>query len=367
MLAKDFYETLGVSKEASADEIKRAYRQLAKKYHPDMNKDDPSAADKFKEVNEAYQVLGDEEKRQQYDNYGSAAFDGTGGFNGGYQQGGGFGGFGGFGDIFDTIFGGMGGMGQQRRNGPEKGADIETEIRIDFEEAAFGVKREVTVNRRENCEHCHGSGAKPGTSKKTCPTCGGTGQRRMQTAFGMYTITTCPTCGGEGQIIEEPCDHCRGTGYTTQQRKISLNIPAGIDDGQIMTMTGQGHAGRRGGPSGDIYVHIRVKPSKTFRREGPNLYMDLDISFAQAALGDSLTVPTLTGDVKYDMPAGTQTGTTFRLREKGIKYLRQDRMGDLFVKVNVVVPRKLTERQKELIAEFGGMEKPAKKSKIFKK
>ena len=182
-MAKDFYETLGVSKEASADEIKRAYRQLAKKYHPDMNKDDPSAADKFKEVNEAYQVLGDEEKRQQYDTYGSAAFDGSGGMGGGYQQGGGFGGFGGFGDIFDTIFGGMGGMGQQRRNGPEKGADIETEIRIDFEEAAFGVKREVTVNRRENCEHCHGSGAKPGTSKKTCPTCGGTGQRRMQTAF----------------------------------------------------------------------------------------------------------------------------------------------------------------------------------------
>lgn len=365
-MAKDYYETLGVGKEASADEIKKAYRQLAKKYHPDMNKDDPSAADKFKEVNEAYQVLGDEQKRQQYDTYGSAAFDGSaGGYGGGSYQGG-FGDFGGFGDIFESFFGGMGGR-QARRNGPEKGADIETETRITFEEAAFGVKREISINRREKCEHCGGSGAKKGTSRKTCPTCGGTGQRRAQSAFGMYTITTCPTCGGEGEIVEEACEHCRGTGYTNQLRKISINIPAGIDDGQIMTMTEQGHTGKKGGPNGDVYVHIRVKPSKVFRRQGADLYMDLDINFAQAALGDSLTVPTLTGDVKYDMPAGTQTGTTFRLRDKGIKYLRQQKNGDLFVRVNIVVPRKLTDRQKELLAEFAGMTTAPKKSKLFKK
>ncbi len=367
MANKDYYEVLGVGKEATADEIKSAYRKLARKYHPDLNKDDPeTAANKFKEVNEAYQILGDETKRQQYDTYGSEAFDGTGGFTGGASGfgGSGFGGFGGFGDIFDSIFGGgMGG--RQRRNGPEKGEDIETEIRISFEEAAFGVKREVTVNRRENCEHCHGTGAKEGTHKKTCPTCGGTGQRQVQSAFGMYTITTCPTCHGEGEINEQPCDFCRGTGTTTQMRKISINIPAGVDDGQYMTMRGQAHVGKKGGPNGDVYVTIRVKPSKTYRRDGADLYMERDISFAQAALGDSLTIPTLTGDVKYDIPAGTQTGTTFRLRDKGIKYVNQERYGDLYVKVNVVVPRKLTERQRELLAEFEGIDVP--KKKLFRK
>lgn len=368
MASKDYYEILGVSKDASADDIKKAFRQLAKKYHPDMNKDDPSAAEKFKEVNEAYQVLGDETKRQQYDTYGSAAFDGSApqGDYGSYSSG--FGGFGGFGDIFESFFGGMaGGSSRQRRNGPERGADIETELRIEFMEAAQGVKKEVKISRRETCDHCHGTGAKPGTSTKTCPTCNGTGQKRSQTAFGMFTITTCPTCGGEGTIVESPCEHCHGTGTTSQLRTISLNIPAGIDDGQIMTVSGQGHAGRKGGENGDVYIRIRVRPSRTWRREGQDLYMDIDISFAQAALGDSITVPTLTGDVKYDLPAGTQTGTTFRLRDKGIKYLRQNRNGDLYVKVNVVVPKKLTDRQKELLAEFAGMSVPQKKGKIFRK
>lgn len=370
MANKDYYGTLGVDKSASAEEIKKAYRQLAKKYHPDLNKDDESAAQKFKEVNEAYQVLSDDQKRAQYDQFGSAAFDGSaGGGYGGY--GGGFsgGGFGGFGDIFESFFGGGS---TARRNGPARGSDVEATLRITFEEAAFGVKKEVNIGRREACEHCHGTGAKPGSSVKTCPTCGGSGQVRQQqnSMFGSFmNITTCPNCRGQGKIIEDPCEVCRGSGHVQQNRKISINIPAGIDNGQVITLSGQGDAGEKGGPAGDLLVYIQVRPHKTFRREGVNLYMEMPISFGQAALGCELEVPTLDGKVKYSIPAGTQTGTTFRLRGKGIKYLRQDLYGDLFVKMNVQIPRKLTEQQKQLIMELENIDAQSipKKKKLFKK
>lgn len=370
MANKDYYETLGIKKDASAEEIKKAYRQLAKKYHPDLNKDDENAAQKFKEVNEAYQVLSDDKKRAQYDQFGSAAFDGSAGTGeGAYGGYGDFGGFGGFGDIFESFFGGGSAA---RRNGPLRGSDIEVTLRITFEEAAFGVKKEVSINRREACEHCHGTGAKPGSGVKTCPTCNGTGQIRQEqrTMFGSFAnIATCPTCHGQGKIIEEPCEACRGSGRVQQSRKISVNIPAGIDNGQILTLSGQGEAGERGGPAGDLLVYIQVRPHKVFTREGANLFMEMPISFGQAALGCELEVPTLDGKVKYSIPAGTQTGTTFRLRGKGIKHLRQDAYGDLFVKMNVQIPRKLTERQKELIMELENIDAGSipRKKKLFKK
>lgn len=369
MANKDYYETLGVEKGASAEDIKKAYRQLAKKYHPDLNKDDENAAQKFKEVNEAYQVLSDDKKRAQYDQFGSAAFDGSAGTGGaGFGD---FGGFGGFGDIFDSFFGG--GRSAARSNGPVRGGDVEASLRITFEEAAFGVKKEISITRREQCDQCHGSGAQAGSDVKTCPTCGGSGQIRQQqqTMLGSFVnVTTCPHCHGEGRIIEKPCERCGGSGRTVHQRKINVNIPAGIDDGQILTLSGQGDAGLKGGPAGDLHVYIGVRPHKVFKRDGVNLYMDMPISFGQAALGCELEVPTLDGKVKYSIPAGTQSGTVFRLRDKGIKYLRQQRNGDLFVKMNVEIPRKLTDKQKELILEFEGIAptKEHKKGKgIFKK
>ena len=348
MANKDYYATLGVERNATADEIKKAYRQLAKKYHPDLNKDDESAAQKFKDVNEAYQILSDDTKRAQYDQFGSSAFDGTGG-GAGY---GGFGGFGGgFEDIFESFFGG--GM-SSRRRGPQRGSDIEVSLRIEFEDAAFGVKRDITINRYEYCDTCEGSGAKKGTGKKTCTACGGSGQIRRSLG-GFMNITTCPHCGGTGEIIEEPCEDCRGTGKVLKKRTISINIPAGINDGQTITLYGQGNVGDPGAQAGALLVYVRVKPHKRFKRDGADLYLDMPISFGQAALGCELQVPTLEGDVKYKIPAGTQTGTVFRLREKGIQYLRQDRKGDLYVEVNVEIPRKLTDRQKELIAELEGL------------
>lgn len=370
-MARDYYETLGVGKQAGADEIKKAYRQLAKKYHPDLNKDNEEAAQKFKEINEAYQVLSDEQKRAQYDQLGHEAYTqgAQSGFSGGYS--GGFSGFGGFGDIFDTFFGGGGGGSARRRSGPQRGSDLQTNVTITFEEAAFGTKKELRVTRRENCDACGGSGAKPGTSPKTCPACHGTGQIRQQqqTMFGtMANIVTCPTCRGEGTIIEEVCDKCRGNGRVPKTHTISVNIPAGIDDSQVITLSGQGDHGKKGGPAGDLLVYVSVKSHKTFTREGVNLFMDLDITFPQAALGCEIEIPTLEGPIKYNIPAGTQPGTTFRMRDKGIKYLRQDRKGDLYVKVHLVVPRKLTERQRELLMEFGDMQADPKKKKIkFKK
>ena len=301
MANKDYYQTLGVERGASADEIKKAYRQLAKKYHPDLNRDDENAAQKFKEVNEAYQILSDDQKRAQYDQFGSSAFDGSSGASSGY---GGFGGsgFGGFEDIFESFFGG----GASRRRDPARGSDIETSIRIDFEEAAFGVKKDITINRYESCDACEGTGAKKGTGKRTCPTCGGSGQVRHSMG-GFLNITTCQQCGGSGEIIDDPCEVCGGTGKVSRKRTISINIPAGINDGQTLTLYGQGNAGDHGAPVGALLIYVRVKPHKRFKREGADLYLEMPISFGQAALGCELQVPTLEGEVKYKIPGLRQT------------------------------------------------------------
>ncbi|OOM06691.1 molecular chaperone DnaJ [Clostridium saccharobutylicum] len=354
MANKDYYEVLGLQKGASDDEIKRAFRKLAVKYHPDRNQGNTEAEEKFKEINEAYQVLSDPEKKSRYDQFGSAAFDGSGGFGGG-----GFGGFdgfdmGGFGDIFESFFGGGGGS-SRRRNGPVRGNDIEYTITLTFEEAAFGVEKEISVTRSENCEHCHGSGAEPGSSVKTCPKCGGSGQVRVQrqTPLGNFVSTsTCDQCGGSGKITEKPCTACRGNGNTRKTRNIKVNIPAGVDTGNVMPLRGQGEHGLRGGSPGDLYVRINVTPSKVFTRKGNDVYIDAHISMAKAALGTEITVATVDGNVKYTVPAGTQSGTMFRLKGKGIQRVNSSGKGDQYVKVIVDIPKTLNERQRKALYDL---------------
>lgn len=350
-MAKDYYETLGVGRDASADEIKSAYRKLAKKYHPDLNKGDEGAAQKFKEVNEAYQVLSDDQKRRQYDTFGTA--DGNAGGFGGQGGFGGFEGFGGFGDIFDNIFGG--GMRSRPANGPQRGSDIRVNMRLSFEDAAHGIKHDITITRLEQCDECSGTGAAKGTERRTCPTCNGTGQERVQqqTMFGSFVnVQPCRTCGGEGTIVDTPCEKCKGKGTIQRQRTITVNIPAGIDNGQILTMRGEGNAGKRGGSAGDLQIVVSVKPHKLFERLGNDLYLDMSITMMQAALGDEVEVPTLDGKVRYKIDAGTQPGTVFRLKNKGIQYLNSNRVGDLYVRANVQIPKKLNERQKKILREF---------------
>lgn len=355
MAKRDYYEVLGLKKGASDDEIKKAFRQAAKKHHPDLNQGDKEAETRFKEVNEAYEVLSDEQKRAQYDAYGHAAFDpasggGAGGFGGGF----GGGGFGGFEDIFDVFFGG-GATRTTRRNGPARGSDMRYNLSISFEEAAFGVKKEVSLVREENCAECAGSGAKKGTEAKTCPTCGGAGQVRsvQNTAFGSFSSTRpCDACRGEGKIISDPCQLCHGKGRINRSRKLNINIPAGIDSDQAITLSGEGEAGKKGGPAGDLYVYITVKPHKLFKRKNENLYIDMVIPYTTAALGGEIVVPTLKTPVKYIVPEGTQPGTVFRLRDQGIQRLRGSGKGDLYVKAVVEVPRKLTEKQKEILRQF---------------
>lgn len=345
---RDYYEVLGVNKDASGDEIKKAYRKMAKEHHPDVNNGDKGAAERFREASEAYEVLSDESKRQQYDQFGHAAFDGS--------AGGGFGGFGdfmgGFGDIFDSFFGG----GQTRqRTGPMRGADLRMELRITFEEAAFGVAREVSLTKDVKCETCGGTGAKEGTRPEMCSTCGGTGQIRQQrnTAFGSFVnVTDCPDCGGRGEKIKHPCPDCGGRGILRKPKTLKVNIPAGIDNAQIITLRGEGSAGQRGGPAGDLQIYIYVQQHEFFQREGYDLYLDMPVSFVDAAMGTELIVPTLDGKAKYKMNAGTQTGTVFRLKDKGIQHLRSSRKGSLYVKVTVEVPTKLNEKQKNLLKEF---------------
>ena len=327
MAKRDYYEVLGVSREATEDEIKKAYRKLARKYHPDVNKEDKDAAEKFKEINEAYEVLKDPEKRARYDQFGHAGV-GQGGFDAGDF--GGFGGFGGFGDfgsdIFDDIFDIFGGsFGRSRRRGPTRGADIRYDLEITLEEAAFGAEKEVEIFRMESCKNCNGTGAKPGTMPKTCPSCGGSGQvRRVQNLGPMQftNVTTCTNCGGRGTIIEEPCPKCHGRGQSKVGRKIKIKVPAGVDTGSQLRMSGEGEPGELGGPPGDLYVVIRVKPHKLFVRQGDDLIYQAPISFVQATLGDEIDVPTLEEKVKLKIPEGTQPGTRFRLRSKGIPHLR---------------------------------------------
>ena len=352
MAKRDYYEVLGLQKGASQEEIKKAYRSLAKKYHPDVNKE-PGAEEKFKEINEAYDTLSDEQKKARYDQFGSADFDGSG-FGAG-----GFGGFdfndmGGFGDIFESFFGG-GGSSSRRRNGPVKGADLEYTINLTFEEAVFGVEKEITINRSENCEECHGSGAKPGTSPKTCPTCNGSGQVRVQrqTPLGSFvTTSTCDRCGGRGTVVEEPCHSCAGKGKVRKSRKITVKIPAGVDTGNVMPLRGQGEHGLRGGSPGDLYVKINVTPSKTFTRKGNDVYIDAHISMAKAALGTEIKVATVDGNVKYTVPAGTQSGTMFRLKGKGIQKVNSSGKGDQYVKVIVDIPKSLNKEQEEALYAF---------------
>ena len=376
MAKADYYETLGVNRDATADEIKAAFRKAALKYHPDHHPGDKEAEEKFKEVNEAYEVLSNKEKRDKYDQFGHAAFDpSAGGGAGGAYYGGA--GFGDFADIIDSMFGGFGGFGRgaQARNGPIAGNDLRYNLTITFEEAAFGVRKEINIPREETCAACEGTGSKAGTQPVKCAACGGSGQVRVQqnTMFGSFVTTrSCDACGGTGKIIKEPCAECRGKGRVNRSKKIVVNIPAGIDNGQSLNMRGEGEAGFNGGPSGDLYIAVTVKPHKQFTRKGYDLYMDMPIPFTVAALGGEINVPTLKGTVKYAVPEGTQPNTVFRLREQGVTRLNASGKGDLMVKVNVQVPKKVNEEQRELLkrlAESFGDDvsegKPKKKVKLW--
>ncbi len=350
---RDYYEVLEIGRDASDADIKKAYRKLAKQYHPDVNPGDKNAEAKFKEVNEAYEVLSDPKKRARYDQYGHAGVD-PNSFGG---AGAGFGDFdfGGIGDIFETFFGGGFGRSTRSRNGPQKGADIKYSMQLTFEEAAFGVEKEISINRHENCSTCNGTGAKPGTSPETCKHCNGTGQiqYRQSTPFGQFVnVKTCDVCRGDGKIITSPCPDCSGKGRVKKTVRRKVNIPAGIDDGQTISLRGEGEPGMRGGPAGDVYITIAVKPHAIFRRQGNDVVCEMPITFVQAALGAELEVPTLDGKVKYTIPEGTQTGSIFRLKNKGIPYLRGNGRGDQYVKVEIDVPKKLNEKQKELLRQF---------------
>ena len=351
---RDFYEVLGVGKGSSDADIKKAYRKLAKQYHPDVNQDDKTAEAKFKEANEAYEILSDPQKKARYDQYGHAGVD-PNGFGG---AGAGFGDFdfGGIGDIFESFFGGSGfGRSSKSRSGPQKGADLKYSMEISFEEAAFGLEKDITINRHESCGTCGGSGVKAGSSPTTCSQCNGTGQvqYKQSTPFGQFVnVKTCDTCRGEGKIISNPCPACSGKGRVRKTVKIKLNIPAGIDDGQTMSLRGEGDPGSKGGSGGDLFVTINVKPHALFKRQGNDVVCEMPITFVQAALGAELEVPTLDGKVKYSMSEGTQTGSIFRLKGKGIPYLRGNGRGDQYIKVEIDVPKKLNDKQKAILREF---------------
>ncbi len=365
---RDYYEVLGVDRGATDDEIKKAYRKLAKKYHPDLNKDNPEAADKFKEAAEAYDVLSNSEKRSRYDQFGHAGVDQNGG---GYNSyGGGFGGFD-MGDIFSSFFGGGFGGSSSRRNGPVRGRDIQQAVELTFEEAAFGCKKEITIIRSESCPECGGSGAKKGTSPVKCAKCGGSGQMRtvQNTPFGQFaSSTTCSACGGRGTTIKDPCPKCGGSGQTRKTRKLEVNIPQGIDHGQTVSVRGQGEGGIRGGGPGDLLITVYIKPNPVFKREGNNVYVDVPITFVQAALGCEIEIPTIDGSVTQRFPEGTQYGTKFRLKGRGIPSIRGGARGDQYVRVIVEVPKNLTPRQRELMEQLAkeGNEKNYNQHKKFK-
>ncbi len=377
---KDYYDVLGVSKTATADEIKKAYRTLARKYHPDLNKNNPAAADKFKEVSEAYSVLSDANKRAQYDQFGHAAFEnggagagGPGGF-GGFGGGGGFGGFetGGMDDIFDMFFGGQGRK-NHSSNGPQRGSDLRFDLEITFEEAAFGVEKEISIYRDEQCSHCHGSGAEPGSKVETCPECHGTGEIRFvqNTMFGqMQNVRPCSKCHGEGKIISKPCRECHGKGTVKSNKKLKVKIPAGVDNGSRLRVAGEGAAGAKGGPSGDLYVYLNVRPHKFFERSGVNVYCEVPINIVQATLGDEIEIPTLDSKIIMKVPSGTQPGTVLRLKGKGIPSLRSGVRGDQMVRIKVVIPKKLNDRQKQALKDFASISKdninPEEKSFLHK-
>ena len=373
---RDYYEVLGVDRGADEATIKKAYRQLAKKYHPDMNPGDKEAEKKFKEASEAYAVLSDAEKRRQYDQFGHAAFE---------QGGGGAGGFGGFdfnggdmGDIFGDIFGDLFGGGRSRRanNGPMKGANVRTAVRITFEEAVFGCEKQLDLNLKDECTTCHGTGAKPGTSPETCPKCGGKGQivYTQQSLFGtVRNVQTCPDCNGSGKIVKEKCADCHGSGYITNRKKIAVTIPTGIDNGQSIRIREKGEPGVNGGPRGDLLVEVQVERHPIFQRQDMNIYSTAPVTFAQAALGGQIHITTVDGDMAYDIKPGTQTDTKIRLKGKGVPSLRNKNIrGDHYVTLVVQVPTKLNEEAKEYLRKYdeavngkindSKQEKPKKKS-----
>ena len=378
MAQRDYYEVLGLDKSADADAIKRAYRQLAKKYHPDLNPGDAEAEKNFKEVNEAYSILSDADKKAKYDQYGHAAFDPTAGAGGGYGGGGfggGFGDFGDLGDIFSSIFGGgFGGGSTQRRNGPQKGDDVGARVTLTFEEAAFGCKKDVSYNRLHKCPACNGTGAEAGTSAETCPDCRGAGQRIVNQRMGGMTFqtkTTCEKCRGTGKFIKSPCQKCRGMGLERENRKLTVNIPAGIDNGERIALRGQGCDGKNGGPAGDLVIEVTVRSHSIFERDGVNIYCEVPITVTEATLGAEIDVPTLEGTVKHKIEEGTQPGTVYTLRGKGIPYVndRNNRRGDLILTVNVEIPRGLSDKQKDALREFAeacGEKNYAKKGKFTK-
>ena len=383
---RDYYEILGVSKTATDDELKKAYRKLAKKYHPDANPDNKEEAEaKFKEVNEAYETLSDPQKRRMYDQFGAdgpQGFGGNGGPFGGqngyysYTSSGfdGFSDFGDLGDIFSSFFGGgFGGRSSSRKqNGPRKGADLNLHLDITFEQAFLGVEKEITITRNEECNVCHGSGAKPGTSVTKCTMCNGTGQVRQvqNTILGqMQTTRTCTNCHGTGEIIKEPCENCRGKGTVRKQPKIKVKIPAGIDDNQTVVLRGEGEPGEKGGPKGDLYITVRIKKHSIYTRSGSNVYCDIPITITQATLGSELEIPMVDGSKEtYRIPEGTQTGTKFTIRGKGFKSVTSSSVGDFVFTVNVQTPKKLTKEQRELLVQLArtmNEQPPIKKRGIF--
>lgn len=346
-MKRDYYEVLEVGKGASSDELKRAYRKKAKEYHPDLNPNNEEAEAKFKEVNEAYEVLSDSEKRSMYDQFGHDGLDGNFGS----------GGFGGFGDIFDDlfdIFGGGSSRGSSRQ-GPTRGSDLRYDMTLDFEEAVFGVEKEIQIRRTENCSTCSGTGAKPGSEKHTCSKCNGSGEVQFiqQTPFGrMARVATCDACHGVGETIDEPCENCNGSGKEVKSKKIKVKVPAGVDNNSIISMAGEGEHGSKGGPKGDLYIYISVREHSIFKRKGNDIFIELPISFTQAALGAEIEVPTLEGITEFDLPQGTQTGSRFKLKHKGVQNVRGHGKGDLYFNVKVQVPTELTDDQRKILKEF---------------
>ena len=370
---RDYYEVLGIQKGASEDEIKKAYKKLARKYHPDMNPGDKEAEEKFKEINEANEVLSDPEKKSRYDQFGFAGVDPNYGAGaGGGAYGGGFD-FGDLGDIFGSFFGG--GFGGQRRNpnAPQRGESIRASVSISFTEAAFGCEKSVTIERSEQCPTCKGSGCAPGTTPEICPDCHGSGtvQTRRQTPMGVFASNgPCRKCGGTGRLIHQPCSDCRGSGAVRKRRTIKVNMPAGIDHGQTMSLRGQGGAGKNGGPAGDLLITVMVQPHEIFRRDGVDVFCEAPITFTQAVLGAELEIPTIDGKVKYSIPEGTQTGTVFRLKGKGVPVLNGRGRGDQYVTVVIETPRSLNKEQKEALRRFSetlGENNYEKRKSFFKK
>jgi molecular chaperone DnaJ len=364
-MARDYYEVLGIDRNADQEEVKRAYRRMARKYHPDVNKE-PGADERFKEINRAYEVLSDSDSRARYDRFGEAGVSGGTGIPD-------MGDMGGFADIFESIFGGFASAGQQarRRSGPQRGEDLRYDLKLEFKEAIFGAEKQIKITHLETCNTCGGSGAKPGTKPRTCPTCGGTGQvrRAARTPFGSFTqVSTCPTCGGTGQVIEEKCDSCHGAGVLQKDKTLKVTIPAGVDSGTRLRVSGEGDAGPKGGPAGDLFVYLFVQSDKQFQREGLNILSTLTISYLQAILGDKITVPTVDGDKPLTIPPGTQPDTILTLEGLGVPKLGNAvQRGDhlIQIKVQIPTPNKLTAEEREILEKLLEKQKGSSNKGVF--